>query len=618
MKYLYLAIILCSVCSISQAQNEPSKFGDLTMDELKKKAFNSDTSVAAVILFDKGESFMTQGNITITFKRHMRIKIFKRDALAEWGSVKIVVERGTLSKLKGATYNLENGAIVASPMQEESIFKTRENKYLDQVRFTLPNVKEGSVIEFSYVIDAEALTAWQFQHSIPTVWSEYVLEVPEQFQYRKQFMGTLRPTQHVKKGTLEKWVFADVPAFKSEHLMPNEDEYISQVNFTFSKRTWQRINSVLLEDENFGRTVTGFPFLRKQVEILLAGINDPRERIKVLSNYVKSNVEWNGTKDIYADDLKNVVKNKKGTAADINFMLASMLDKANIRVEMVLLSTRGNGFVHYEMPSTRQFNYVICTAIIDTVKIFLDATEKDLPWDVLPMRCLNGDGFIVSKELFGFIPITSITKKRTAVRAEVALNDSGGLNGKLTYSRDGYAGQEMRTALREKGRDLYVSDFKKNKSFTVSKSEFQDIDILEKPATEVHEIDLVDHGTVAGDMIYLNPFIALNLEDNPFKPETREFPIDFGSPNESIYLCTIVIPDNYFVDALPEPKVMTLPNRAGKYFYQATQVGNKITVVSNLQINDRIFLQDQYPNLRELYSRVIAKQSEQIVLKKKL
>src|SRR6188508_3286970 len=130
MKHVSLALLLSSVCFLSQAQNEPVKFGEMTINELKMKSFNSDTSVAAVILFDKGESIMTQGNISIFFKRHVRIKILKKDALTEWGSGEIVAERGTLSKLKGATYNLENGAIVVSPMQEESIFKTRANKYL--------------------------------------------------------------------------------------------------------------------------------------------------------------------------------------------------------------------------------------------------------------------------------------------------------------------------------------------------------------------------------------------------------------------------------------------------------------------------------------------------------
>jgi len=36
-----------------------------------------------------------------------------------------------------------------------------------------------------------------------------------------------------------------------------------------------------------------------------------------------------------------------------------------------------------------------------------------------------------------------------------------------------------------------------------------------------------------------------------------------------------------------------------------------------LQINKSLFIQDEYPHLREFYNRVVAKQAEQIVLKKK-
>jgi hypothetical protein len=36
-----------------------------------------------------------------------------------------------------------------------------------------------------------------------------------------------------------------------------------------------------------------------------------------------------------------------------------------------------------------------------------------------------------------------------------------------------------------------------------------------------------------------------------------------------------------------------------------------------MQINKNLFPQDEYPNLREFYSQVVAKQTEQIVLKKK-
>lgn len=113
-------------------------------------------------------------------------------------------------------------------MNEGSVFKSRVNKYLDRVAFTLPNVKKGSVIECSYTVDADVLTPWQIQHSIPVQWSEYTMEVPEQYAYRKQFKGTLKPTTHTRERVREKWVFANVPAFNEEPLMPMSPNFLSK------------------------------------------------------------------------------------------------------------------------------------------------------------------------------------------------------------------------------------------------------------------------------------------------------------------------------------------------------------------------------------------------------
>lgn len=79
----------------------------------------------------------------------------------------------------------------------------------------------------------------------------------------------------------------------------------------------------------------------------------------------------------------------------------------------------------------------------------------------------------------------------------------------------------------------------------------------------------------------------------------------------------ISLPEGYSVDELPQPKVISLPNGAAKYTYNVSQLGNMLNVVSFLQINKSLFLQDEYPNLREFYNQLVAKQAEQIVLKKK-
>jgi hypothetical protein len=121
----------------------------------------------------------------------------------------------------------------------------------------------------------------------------------------------------------------------------------------------------------------------------------------------------------------------------------------------------------------------------------------------------------------------------------------------------------------------------------------------------------------AGNVFYLNPLLLHKMDENPFKLEVREYPVDYSSPFERIFLCRINMPDGYQVDELPKPKVIALADNAGKYTYSVTQSGNVLNVISNFQINKSIFAQTEYPYLREFYNQVVAKQAEQIVIKKK-
>jgi hypothetical protein len=122
---------------------------------------------------------------------------------------------------------------------------------------------------------------------------------------------------------------------------------------------------------------------------------------------------------------------------------------------------------------------------------------------------------------------------------------------------------------------------------------------------------------VAGNVIYFNPLFGEEEKENLFKLEARKYPVDFGKPMEKIIMCKVALPDGYTVDEIPKPKIIMLPNRSGKYTYTATLTGNTLSIVSVMQINKSLFLQDEYVNLREFYSQLIAKQSEQIVLTKK-
>jgi len=79
----------------------------------------------------------------------------------------------------------------------------------------------------------------------------------------------------------------------------------------------------------------------------------------------------------------------------------------------------------------------------------------------------------------------------------------------------------------------------------------------------------------------------------------------------------ITLSEGFEVDKLPKPKAISLPENAGRYMYNITQTGRVLNIVSNFQINQSIFVPQEYLNLREFYNQVVAKQAGQIVLKVK-
>jgi hypothetical protein len=264
-----------------------------------------------------------------------------------------------------------------------------------------------------------------------------------------------------------------------------------------------------------------------------------------------------------------------------------------------------------------QFNYVICAVKLQDKVFLLDATDRYLPMNILPERCLNGQGLIISKVDRGWLDVTSKAKAKTVTSADLVLSESGEMKGTLGFTRDGYNAAAMRKDYFRKGEETYLKEVRSASTWGIEKSEFADLKDLDKSAKEIHTLTIAEGATTAADVIYVNPIITARIDDNPFKLEKRAYPVDFGRLVENVYLCKITIPSGYQVDELPQSKVLTLPGNAARYIYSAVPTGNVINITCNLTINKPLFVQDEYPGLKEFYAQVIAKQAEQVVLKKK-
>jgi len=636
--------------------------------------YEKDSSASAVVLCDFGESsinYNQTSGFALNFERTTRIKILKKDGL-EWADFQIQLYNDgasseKISGLKAITYNLENGKIVETKAKSDGFFKEKFTDNVDLMKVALPNVKTGSVVEITYKINSDFLINfwdWEFQETIPVVWSEYRASIPEFFSYDKYMQGYIpldiadekvapnaisitskergegggqrssQTTFYTDKIDFSekkfRWVAKDVPAFKAEPFITTYKDYISKINFELAYikypnqpmqtvlGSWEEINKKYNESETFGKVIAGNGFLKKTVETITAGMTSNEQKIGAIFNYVRQNVSWDETSRRSIDgSLKKVLDERKGTSAEINFLVASMLEKADIVVYPVLISTRDHGFVRETVPVTSQFNYMICVTEVNGKQVLLDATDKLLPIGIIPERCLNGNGLLISKQGYRWIKLVTPLKSKSYVSADLTIESNAVLKGKVSLDRAGYSAQRSRKNYLAKAENDYVKDFIGSHAWEISKSEFKNAKEIDQSFKETHDIIINDHATTAGDVIYLNPFITMQEIENPFKSEKREYPVDFGSPMERMYLSKIVIPTGYALDELPKTQVFVLPENAARYVFNAVLYGDVINITSHLQINKSLFVQDEYPHLREFYTRVVAKQAEQIVLKKK-
>jgi hypothetical protein len=609
--------LLLSLVYQSRAQDEEqNEFGQVSKADLLMKKYAPDTSAAAVILSDKGEVSAIDWTKE---KRHVRIKLIKRSAFKEWANVTLYIPNARPFTLKAATYVLDSdGQTVRQvPVSDKDIVKQRYNKYIDAIKFTFPGVKEGAVVEYTYTItyrDAR-IPEWTFQYSIPVKHSEY--KVTSAYSYTPSLRGSLSFSHtEANKFNTRLYVIDNIPAFREEPFMPHENVYRSVLTFRSAYRSWDNINESLLDDVDFGKVLTGHPYLKNIADGLVDGVTNDQEKIKRISDYVRTNIAWNGVTDFYADEPMKVLQAKTGTSGDMNLMLGSLLKKAGFQVRMVLISTRDHGVIDREAPSFAQFNDVICLVHSGTDSLLLDATEKQLPYNLLPLRCLNYGGLVIREGVPEWIAVRPRSRSRISVNSEFNILDTDLLHGSFKYTRDGYAAHNARQEYYQKGETEFVKDFMHQKKAELEKSEIQNMNDPYAPVQENYSVNISGHVTRTEDHLYLDPYLALREEAALFTEEKRLYPVDFIVPVEKTFVCSIVIPEGYVVDELPASRVYTLPDKSTRYMFNIGQTGNKIAITSRLIQNKTLFMPDEYPALKEFYASIVSKKSELIVLKK--
>ncbi|WMI64034.1 transglutaminase-like domain-containing protein [Aestuariibaculum sp. YM273] len=641
---------LCLSLSVTAfAQNV--KFGKVSKEEIQEKINPLDSSANATYLYKYRRTHVEYdvqlGEFYLATDIQERIKIYNKEGFDYATRIVNLSVSGNdedeIIGLKAYTYNLENDKVEDVKLEKDAIFETEKHKYLNQVTFTMPNLKEGSVIEYKYTINSPffwSVNDFYFQNEIPIKIVEAQFDSPEYFNFKKMSKGyfPVRPeTGRKSDRTLDclrdydEFNLTNVPALKDEPYVNNIDNYRSAISYELSfvnwpmtpikyfATTWEDVVKTIYDSSGFGDELKKSSYYKEDIEALIAGESQPLAKAAKIYNYVKSSMKWNGYVSKYAQEgVKKAYLRKEGNVADINLMLTSMLRYAGLNANPVLVSTRDNGIPLF--PTLDGYNYVITAIESPEGILLLDATTSHGLPNVLPVRALNWEGRIVREnKTSSTVNLYPKEKSVNMVSLLANLNETGDLEGSIRFVRSNYFAMNYRDDYFESDQDTYLENLE-NKFGNIQISDFNvknEKDIT-KPVIESFKFSLESQADVINNKIYFSPLFFLKTSENPFRLEKREFPVDFSYPKSNKYKFVIKVPENFKVESTPESVQMMLPDNLGafKYIVKSSPDGKSVHITLDTEINQSIIAPIYYEHLKAYFSKLIEKQSEQIVLTK--
>jgi hypothetical protein len=651
-------LFLCFMFLLARSSfSQDFDYGKITNADVNLKSTGLDSNASAVVIREFGMSTIQlddyNGRLYLHFKYHVKIKILNKDGFKH-GTIMIPrrIYRDNeveLSELVATTNNYTGGKLEKYDLEKKNVFEEKANKYNMLCKFTMPNLKEGSIIEYSYTLripDIFNFKGWDFQSDIPKLYSEYVAYIPALYNYNASIRGFLKLTSN--KGVVSKdcfrmngrsydcsmmtYIMRDIPPFVEEEYMTAASNFRSAIYYELSdyimegggkksfSKTWKDVDYELMDDKSFGSQMKQKSLFEGLLPGILKNAVDSMSKAEAIYAYISKSIKHNNTRGVWSENgIKKAIETHSGNIGDINLALIACLNAANLDVEALILSTRENGTVNSLYPVITEFDYVVAKLNIGGNSYLLDASQPNLPFGLLPLYCINGKGRAIAfRKPSYWYDVKASQRDMTMYLLDAELTREGTIKGTLTSSSTGYAAVDKRNQIAASNSvDEYVEKLGgRMPSIHILKHRIENTDSLDQPLREIYEIEVKVFDNMNAEQLYYNPFFIDRITKNPFNLNERIYPVDFGSARDVRITASIRLPDDFTMADKPKDLSMTLAGSGGKFLFRSSQENKSLLYSQLFQLSKPVYSSEDYLSLKEFYSRIIQLQKTDIILKK--
>lgn len=644
------------------------KFGKVSLEELQEKVYPLDSTAPAAILYSERETrfdYTGDRGFFLVDEYFVRLKIYNQEGF-DYATKTIPLYYDTatnqeeVTTLKGVTYTLEGNEIVKTKLEKDRIFNEKTNKYWNQTKFTMPNIKDGCIVEWQYTVESPfigKLDEYVFQTYIPINKVVAKISIPEYFVYNTKTKGyQIIPMEKEKKdrtitysyetfntrgytkpvekvnssATFTENIFNieinKMSALQKEPYAGNIHNFASGLVFELAMTKypnapfktyatdWEAVTKNIYESESFGEQLKDKNYFEDDLQLALSGKASESDRLNAVFNFVRSKIKYDGYKGLGTDGgVKKAYKNGVGNLTEVNLNLVNMLRYAGFDANPVLVSTVDNGIPLF--PSRSSFNYVIVSVNTTQGKVLLDASNAYTPINVLPEETLNFQGREIHKdgtsEWINLFPAQHSVSKIT-ISAKITDNGIEGNSRKMLNNNNALNYREKVSKLSKEEMTKHLNEY--YETIDVLDSRIVNLEDFNKDIGQTIKFETESYIEDISGKTYISPLLFEAEENNPFKIEKREYPIYFNKPWVHSVTVNLQIPEGYSIESVPEDKEILLPDNLGGFQYKIVQKGSLIQIDSNIVINQPVIQSAEYDTIKNFFKDIIVKHAEKIIL----
>ncbi|CAN5790763.1 hypothetical protein BH10BAC3_BH10BAC3_38540 [soil metagenome] len=236
------------------------------------------------ILTDKG---INNGDIHITF--------YHKDDFEFLSGIDAVIR----------TYE-PNGQCKTEHISPKNIYTTKINQFRSETRFAMPNVKAGSIIEYTYFSNMKhygGLEEWSFQSDLPTITSYYRLAIVSNAEFTCKIykLPSLPIEIDNKKDGWVTYKMQNIPALRDEAYMDSQRDNLQHVTFHLSAvntngfkekyiNSWDEAARELLSTPELGGQLNKSLYSTDDFIKAAKNISDLGERTKAVYAFVQQKI----------------------------------------------------------------------------------------------------------------------------------------------------------------------------------------------------------------------------------------------------------------------------------------------------------------------------------------